>query len=79
MAGLNGRITIEGSEYRPCLIGGRKHLFHKWGFNGETVAIVESEDGRIHAALPENVKFLDSGNYFHRFMFWREENDDEKS
>lgn len=30
MAGLNGTITIETGEYRPCLADGKKALFHRW-------------------------------------------------
>lgn len=31
MAGLNGVITVTTSEYRPCLVKGRKAIFHRWG------------------------------------------------
>lgn len=30
MAGLDGTITITNSEYRPCIVGDRKALFHRW-------------------------------------------------
>ena len=31
MSGLDGMITIETAEYRPCLVyGDREALFHKW-------------------------------------------------
>lgn len=30
MAGINGKITIFNSEYRPCIVKGRKALFHRW-------------------------------------------------
>ena len=71
MAGINGKITIEDAEYRPCLVNGRKGLFHKWGFAGRTVGIVEFEDAPIAVVPPEQVQFLDSGNYFQRWCFWK--------
>lgn len=70
MAGLNGKITIEDSEYRPCIVNGRKGLFHKWGFDGKTVGIVEFEGAPIAVVPPEKIQFLDSGNYFNRYIFW---------
>lgn len=30
MAGLNGTITVRNSQYRPCVVDGRKALFHTW-------------------------------------------------
>lgn len=30
MAGFDGTITIETGEYRPCLVDGKKALFHRW-------------------------------------------------
>ena len=30
MAGLNGELTIKTAEYRPCIVEGRKALFHRW-------------------------------------------------
>ena len=30
MASLDGTITINSVEYRPCIINGEKALFHKW-------------------------------------------------
>lgn len=30
MAGLDGTITIHSGEYRPCLVNGKKALFHRW-------------------------------------------------
>lgn len=38
MAGLDGTITVTCSEYRPCLVGGKKALFHKWVERAELVA-----------------------------------------
>lgn len=33
MAGLN--VTV---ELRPCLVGGKKHLFHRWSWRAWTIA-----------------------------------------
>lgn len=30
MAGLESTINIRSSEYRPCIILGKKALFHRW-------------------------------------------------
>ena len=30
---LNGKITIETAEYRPCFVGERRGLFHRWEEN----------------------------------------------
>ena len=30
MAGINGTVTFEHAEYRPCLVDGEKALFHRW-------------------------------------------------
>jgi hypothetical protein len=30
MSGLVGAIMIRTTEYRPCYVGGKKALFHKW-------------------------------------------------
>lgn len=76
MAGLNGTITIIKSEYRPCIVKGRKALFHCWEDKSEihnavmkgdvsgvlmgTVAIVEYENGDVRECYPYEVKFLDN-------------------
>lgn len=30
MANLNRTITISKNEYRPCIVNGKKALFHMW-------------------------------------------------
>ena len=30
MAGLDMTMKVESAEYRPCVVGGRKALFHRW-------------------------------------------------
>ena len=57
---------------RPCLVKGKKHLFHQWenrawvaepGIPGEqcsmTLAIVEDEYGQVHEVYPRDVRFID--------------------
>lgn len=78
MNGLSGTITISTSEYRPCMVGEEKALFHRWGYAapgevGMTVAIVEREDGSIHRVLPNAIKFLDSKSLFSKYCFQRPE------
>lgn len=36
MSSLNN-ITISSSEYRPCIVDGKKALFHKWNDFANTV------------------------------------------
>lgn len=63
MAELNG-ITINTSEYRPCLVHDRKALFHRWSQNidvefSNTTGIVEYGNGEVQEVRPENIRFLD--------------------
>ena len=37
MAELGGTITIKTGEYRPCLVEGKKALFHRWSVKAEVV------------------------------------------
>ena len=30
MAGLDMTMKVKSAEYRPCVVGGRKALFHRW-------------------------------------------------
>lgn len=30
MASLNSTVTITTTEYRPCLVDGKRALFHRW-------------------------------------------------
>lgn len=30
MAIFDGKITASNSEYRPCIVNGKKALFHRW-------------------------------------------------
>lgn len=37
MAGIDGTITFATAEYRPCLVNGRKAIFHRWADKAEIV------------------------------------------
>ena len=83
MAAIEGRITLSNSEYRPCIVKGRKALFHRWEDKSEirdatmrgtisgvikgTLAIIEYEDGVISECYPYEVKFCD--NKFNEYAF----------
>lgn len=67
-----------GMPLRPCYVAAGdeevKALFHRWcdaiirdRQTLSTVALVELEDGTIHTAYPENIKFLD--NSFFEYIF----------
>ena len=63
-------------EYRPCLVAGRKALFHRWADRAELRApsalgtpggqlcqlfgIVEYEDGQVSEVYPNKIRFLDN-------------------
>ena len=37
MAGLDGTITVKTSEYRPCMVGDKRAMFHRWEDKAEIV------------------------------------------
>ena len=63
-------------EYRPCLVAGRKALFHRWAPKAELrmasalgapgwqlcqlFGIVEYEDGQVSEVYPDKIRFLDN-------------------
>ncbi len=63
-------------EYRPCLVAGRKALFHRWTERAELrmasalgdpggqlcqlFGIVEYEDGQVSEVYPNKILFLDN-------------------
>lgn len=60
MAKLSSDINIK-IELRPCIVKGRKALFHKWSVKSkETVAIIEYEDGAVTECYPYEIKFVDA-------------------
>ena len=75
MGKLDGTITLTHSEYRPCIVKGRKALFHRWEDKSEirdavlrgtssgvlkgTLAIIEYEDGNVTECYPYEVRFCD--------------------
>ena len=82
---MNTDVNINNEqEYRPCIVLGKKALFHKWvnksyvynpimrgqvgGVVESTIAIVEYEDGQVVECLPHQVRFID--NKFGQFSFW---------
>lgn len=76
MASLDSKIYIE-TELRPCIVDGRKALFHKWDkernlLNQEDiVALVEYEDGQVDTVTRNRIKFVD--NKIKEFCFESEE------
>lgn len=82
MAGLDGTLTITHSEYRPCIVKGKKGLFHRWSDIANylrpakgraygqqvkhTMAIVEFDDGTLKEVSPYAIKFID--NYVDRYF-----------
>lgn len=69
-------IKFAYSEYRPCIVCGKKALFHRWvdkahvvsesalrgghpaGQLWVVVGIVEYEDGTVHEAYPDEIRFV---------------------
>ncbi len=83
MGKLDGTIALTHSEHRPCIVKGRKALFHRWEDKSEihnatlrgtisgvikgTLAIIEYEDGVVTECYPYEVKFCD--NKFKEYAF----------
>lgn len=80
MRGIDGTVTIRTAEYRPCMVGGKKAIFHRWESPVQrygcenprelprTMAIIELESGEVKRAFPEKVRFLDTGNLMQEIM-----------
>lgn len=56
--------VIHESKVRPCFMGKRRCLFHRWedrkdNTKQQVVAIVEWDDGSIHEAYPHEIRFAD--------------------
>ena len=47
MANGGSEIVIKTIDYRPCIVDGRKALFHKWNDIADTVA-----DGMMVGSAP---------------------------
>lgn len=63
MASL-GNFKIE-QELRPCLVNGKKALFHTWehysvGDIKNVAGIIEDENGQVFRVCPSSIKFLDN-------------------
>lgn len=62
MAGLNGTITYRSSEYRPCLVDGKKALFHRWEDISQIVSpslMVGGHNGGENKSVAGIVEFED--------------------
>lgn len=68
---MSGIRNIIIKEYRPCVVDGRKALFHCWEEKSDDVdvpsghlkamlAIVEFEDGSVSECSPHKVHFCDN-------------------
>lgn len=59
-------IKIINSEYRLCIVRGKRALFHKWvhtkNLLGQEfeVGLVEYENGQIGETTPNSIKFCDA-------------------
>lgn len=68
----SGDIKIK-LEMRPCLVKGKKALFHQWSHTKNLlgqefeVGIVEYEDGQVEEITPNNIKFCD--NKINEYIF----------
>lgn len=74
MASLGHEIIIK-HELRPCIVHGKKALFHEWshvsqireamlrgsvsGVVSDTYGIVEYENGTVERVFPFDIKFTD--------------------
>lgn len=63
MASLSD-ITVK-RELRPCLVNGKKALFHTWeqysvGGIKHLGGIIEDENGQVFRVCPSSIKFLDN-------------------
>ena len=68
-------VVIKTSEYRPCIVNGKKALFHRWNEYINVVkeskyifGMVEYEDGTVEEVAPHLIKFLDH-NLFNEINF----------
>lgn len=52
------RIIIE-YELRPCMVNGKKALFHRW-VDAVDGGLIEREDGSMEMVHPESIKFIDN-------------------
>lgn len=65
MAKLDSVIRIE-SELRPCIVAGKKYLFHKWineknilG-NDYPLGLIEDDNGQLSRVLYNKIRFVDN-------------------
>lgn len=61
----NGDITIR-RETRPCYVDGRKAIWHQWvdvPADGDALALVEYENGKVEKVGTRYFKFADHGAF----------------
>lgn len=72
---MNNEIIMK-CELRPCIVEGRKALFHSWqrsvdyipplkgkhlgGTTEYIIGIIELENGAIEKVFPEEIRFIDN-------------------
>lgn len=72
---MNNEITMK-YELRPCIVEGRKALFHSWqrsvdyipplkdkhlgGTTEYIIGIIELENGTIQQVSPDEIRFIDN-------------------
>lgn len=82
MTALNSKILIT-EQLRPCLVNGKKALFHRWGETTDifmkqiTKGIVEYEDGTVARVFPNEINFIPLN--FNEYAFNTEVEDEVKS
>lgn len=69
MAILNEENMIPKYMYRPCIVGNRQGLFHKWidivsatdnSITTYILALVEFDGGRMETVNIEDIRFVDT-------------------
>ena len=66
MAGLDMTMKVKSAEYRPCEIGGRKALFHRWVESDKV--IIESQMLLKNETIDECIKLYNEKKFLHRGM-----------
>lgn len=62
MAAIYNNIMVQ-PFLRPCLVDGRKALFHKWTYGSlddNLYGLVEMENGNVLMTKPDYICFLDT-------------------
>lgn len=59
MAGLDGIITSATSEYRPCIVGGKKALFHRWTERANIVPLSPMVGGHAGGVIKDTAGIVE--------------------